>query len=162
MTERRAKAKIPELGRVQDQARARRRAGRAGGRLGASPRRRCSATRPTATTRRCASGSHDAGREYVLAVGAATKVFAPETVFAVPEQAGRARAGPRAGQRPDREARDDRRPDRQARQRPDAQTVAFRDGPDGKPITSRFVFVRVRAAHDWREGNAQPAPRGTG
>ena len=28
---------------------------------------------------------------------------------------------------------------------------AFRDGPDGKPVTSRFVFVPVRAAHDWRK-----------
>jgi hypothetical protein len=27
------------------------------------------------------------------------------------------------------------------------QTVVFRDGPDGEPMTSRFLFVRVRAAH---------------
>ncbi len=37
-----------------------------------------------------------------------------------------------------------------------AQTVTFRDGPDGKPISSRFVFVRVRAAHDWEK--ATPCP----
>ncbi|HEY6316783.1 MAG TPA: IS701 family transposase, partial [Acidimicrobiia bacterium] len=37
-----------------------------------------------------------------------------------------------------------------------AQTVAFRDGPDGKPVSSRFLFVPVRAAHDWQK--ATPCP----
>ena len=36
------------------------------------------------------------------------------------------------------------------------QTVTFRDGPDGEPVTSRFCFVRVRAAHDWKK--ATPCP----
>jgi SRSO17 transposase len=92
---------------------------------------------------------HDVGREYVLAVAPASKVFAPGTVFAVPEQTGK-QGRPWSRLRPDRE--------------PDtigeliariglnhAQTVAFRDGPDGKPVTSRFVVVSVRAAHDWRK-----------
>src|SRR5450755_441578 len=30
------------------------------------------------------------------------------------------------------------------------KTVTFRDGPDGRPVKSRFMFVRVRAAHHWR------------
>ena len=32
-----------------------------------------------------------------------------------------------------------------------AQTVTFRDGPDGEPVTSRFIFARVHAAHGWRD-----------
>lgn len=86
-----------------------------------------------------------AGSEYVLAVGGATGVFAPETRFAVPEPTGK-RGRPSSRPRPDR--------------RPEAiaalaarlgakqwQTVSFRDGPDGEPVTSRFAFVRVRAAN---------------
>ena len=34
---------------------------------------------------------------------------------------------------------------------PTAQTVSFRDGPDGEPVTSRFIFARVHAAHGWRD-----------
>ena len=30
-----------------------------------------------------------------------------------------------------------------------AQTVTFRDGPDGEPVTSTFIFARVHAAHGW-------------
>jgi len=95
-----------------------------------------------------------AGLEYVLAVGAETKVFAPETVCAVPERTG-ARGRPRSRPRPDRE------PGSIgaliARIATDAaQTVAFRDGPDGEPVASRFVFARVRAAHRWQK--ATPCP----
>jgi hypothetical protein len=46
-----------------------------------------------------------------------------------------------------------------------AQTVTFRDGPDGEPVTSRFIFALVHAGHQWRgdqvkwrEG-AEVAPR---
>ena len=93
---------------------------------------------------------HESEREYVLAVGPASKVFAAETVFAVPEQTA-ATGRPKSRPRPDRDpetigeliARAD------AEQ---AQTVAFRDGPDGKPVTSQFVFARVRAAHEWQKG----------
>lgn len=97
---------------------------------------------------------HDAEREYVLSVGAETKVFAPGTTFTVPERAG-------TTGRPPKRPRPDRAPeaigDLIARLGPDhAQTVAFRDGPDGEPMTSRFIFVRVRAAHRWHKGLAQP------
>jgi SRSO17 transposase len=95
---------------------------------------------------------HRAGREYVLSVSAQTAVFAPETAFAVPERAGE-RGRPRSRPRPDR------RPESIgaliARLSPEHfTTVSFRDGPDGEPMTSRFCFVRVRAAHDWQK----PAP----
>jgi SRSO17 transposase len=90
----------------------------------------------------------------VLAVGAATTVFAPETVFAVPARNG-SKGRPKSRPRPDRE------PEaigdliaRLGKQR--ARTVSFRDGPDGKPIRSRFVFVRVRAAHNWDQATPSP------
>jgi SRSO17 transposase len=97
---------------------------------------------------------HDARREYVLSVGAETKVFAPGTTFTVPERDG-------ATGRPPSRPRPDAEPEaigelivRLASEH--AQTVSFRDGPDGEPMTSRFVFVRVRAAHRWHKGFAEP------
>lgn len=111
-----------------------------------------------------------AGRPYVLAVGAETTVYAPETTFAVPP------ATSSKGRRPTR-ARADREPEQIkaliARLGPDAaQTLTFRDGPDGEPITSQFIFLRVRAAHEiagqtgtpreewliaeWPDGHDQP------
>jgi SRSO17 transposase len=97
-----------------------------------------------------------AGREYVLAVSPDTTVFAPGTLFAVPEQ--RDAGSGRRKTRP--------RPDR----KPEAigaliagldggqwQTVTFRDEPGGEPMTSRFCFLRVRAGNDWE--NAKFAPR---
>jgi len=93
---------------------------------------------------------HDAGREYVLAVAGQTKVFAAETVFAVPEQTA-------ATGRPKSRARPDRDPEaigeliaRLGSEQ--AQTIAFRDGPDGNPVSSQFLFARVRAAHKWQKG----------
>jgi SRSO17 transposase len=86
--------------------------------------------------------------EYVLSVGPDTKVFEQGTSFEVPP---RKRKGGRAPTR--------LQPDRKAeligeligRLGPDsAQTVSFRDGPDGEPVTSRFIFARVHAAHQWR------------
>ena len=90
----------------------------------------------------------DAGCEYVLSVGPTTTVFSGETVFAVPSnEAGKGR--PYSRPRPDREPESIseliRRLGKTA-----AQTVAFREGPDGKPVTSTFIFVRVRSAHHWR------------
>jgi SRSO17 transposase len=32
-----------------------------------------------------------------------------------------------------------------------AQIVIFRDGPNGDPVSSRFIFARVHAGHGWRE-----------
>jgi SRSO17 transposase len=97
---------------------------------------------------------NDAGREYVLAVNGATKVLAPETVYAVPEKTA-VMGGPKTRPQPDREpeAISDliaRVADTQSR------TVAFRDGPDDEPISSWFVFVRVRAAHDWQKATPWP------
>jgi SRSO17 transposase len=88
---------------------------------------------------------NEAGLEYVLSVGAETKVFAPSTTFTVPERqraTGRPRSRPRA----------DREPEAIAAliaglPAEQFQTVTFRDGPDGTPVSSRFCFIRVRAAH---------------
>lgn len=95
---------------------------------------------------------HAAGTEYVLSVSAETTVFEPETVFAVP-------APKRASGRPPRRLRPDREPkpisELIAGLGPgEWQAVAFRDGPDGEPMSSRFAFVRIRAAHLWRRGYA--------
>ena len=93
---------------------------------------------------------HDAGLEYVLAVGAETKVFAPGTTFTVPKR-NRPPGRPPTRPIPDRDAQ----PIKQLVAGLDAddwQTLNCRDGPDGKPLTSRFAFVAVRAAHKWRKG----------
>jgi SRSO17 transposase len=93
----------------------------------------------------------DGGRDYLLAVGGATKVFAAETVFAVPERTA-ATGRPKSRPRPDREA--EAISDLIARLGSEhARTVAFRDGPDGRPVSSRFVVARVRAAHEWQKGS---------
>ncbi len=97
---------------------------------------------------------HDAGREYVLAVGAASKVFAPATVFTVPEPTG-AKGRPKSRPRPDREPETIRELIARIGSN-NAETIAFRDGPDSNPVTSRFVFAHVRAAHDWQK--ATPCP----
>ena len=93
---------------------------------------------------------HDAEIEYVLSVSAQTTVFAPGTAFAVPERQG-------ASGRPRGRLRPDRKPEAigalvAGLDRDSWQTVAFRDGPDGEPQTSRFAFVCVRAAHRWHTG----------
>ena len=96
-----------------------------------------------------------AGREYVLAVSPDTTVFAPDTVFEVPEprQSGKGRQKTRA------------RPDRKPEQVGELiagldggqfQTVTFRDGPEDTPITSRFCFLRVRAGNDWEKATPSP------
>jgi len=102
------------------------------------------------------------GCEYVLSVGPDTTVFAPETVFAVPAKTGK--RGP-APTRP----RPDRKPESigeliERSGTDSAVTVGFRDGPDGEPVTSRFMFARVRAARHWhgrgwRGKDAQAPPR---
>jgi SRSO17 transposase len=96
-----------------------------------------------------------AERRYVLSVSAETTVFAPETIFDVPAL----RPGGK-GRQP-RRPRPDRDPEAIgaliARQGPDAwQTVTFRDGPDQTPMTSRFCFLRVRAANDRQRGARFP------
>lgn len=100
---------------------------------------------------------HDAGTEYVLAVGPDTNVYAPETVFAVPKR--KSKTGrPVPDRDPEQAAGLIARIGEQS-----LQTVTFRDGPDGEPLTSRFVFVRIRAAHSAKQAhpakNAQWPPR---
>ena len=91
---------------------------------------------------------HREGLQYVLSVSPETTVFTSETQFI----ASAPRTGPgrrNEHPRPDRDPESiaaliARLPEKRLR------TIAFRDGPDGKPIRSRFMFVRVRAAHHWR------------
>ena len=95
---------------------------------------------------------HHAEFQYVLSVSAEAAVFQPRTIFAVPGRKG-ATGRPRGRLRPDR------KPVAIAKLiaelgPEDWQTVAFRDGPDGEPMSSRFAFVRVRAAHGWQKGFA--------
>jgi SRSO17 transposase len=95
-----------------------------------------------------------AGREYVLSASAETTVFAPETAFAVPQRngkTGRPRSRPRPDRKPEAIGELIARLDAE-----DWQTVTFRDGPEGKPMTSRFCFVRVRAAHKWQKATPFP------
>ena len=96
-----------------------------------------------------------AGREYVLAVSPDTTVFAPDTIFQVPEL--RESGNGRQKTRP----RPDRKPEQigaliaslDAKQ---FQTVTFRDGPDGEAMTSRFCCVRVRAGNEWEKASSPP------
>jgi SRSO17 transposase len=86
--------------------------------------------------------------EYVLCVGPDTKVFEQGTTFAVPPRKKKDGAGP-TRLRPDRNA--ELIGELIARLESDSvQTVTFRDGQDGEPVISRFIFARVHAAHQWR------------
>jgi SRSO17 transposase len=88
---------------------------------------------------------HAAGQEYVLAVGAQTKLYGPETVFDLAAPSGE-RGRPESRPQPDREPETIN--DLIARvAHSHSRTVDFRDGPDGEPVSSWFVFVRVKAAH---------------
>jgi SRSO17 transposase len=91
---------------------------------------------------------HGEGLRYVLSVSPETTVFSQETKFTVPE----ARTGP--GRR-NNHPRPDRDPEAIGQLiarlgEKQLRTVAFRDGPNGIYLKSRFMFVRVRAAHHWR------------
>ena len=90
-----------------------------------------------------------AGCQYVLSVGPTTKVFAQGTVFAVPAKKKEAYR-PHTQLHPGREA--EPIGELIGRLRSDgAQTVTFRDGPDGEAVASQFIFARVHAAHGWRQ-----------
>jgi SRSO17 transposase len=85
-----------------------------------------------------------AGLHYVLSIGPTTKVFAQGAVFAVPPEKRK------------RALRPDRSPEPigeliRRLQADSPLTVTFRDGRDGEPLTSRFIFARVHAGHHWRE-----------
>jgi SRSO17 transposase len=95
-----------------------------------------------------------AGNDYVLSVSPQVAAFAPETSFEVPDRKGKA-GRPRTRPQPDR------KPESigallERIGEAEAQSVAFRDGPDGEPVTSRFVFVRVRASHEWQKRSSPP------
>jgi len=95
----------------------------------------------------------DAHFEYVFSVDKTASVFAPDTVFSLPERAGKTGRA-RTRLRPDRKP--EAVQDLIARLAPEnLQTVTFRDGPDGKPVTSRFCFLRVRALKRWENGAGQ-------
>jgi len=88
---------------------------------------------------------HQADLQYVLSVGAETKVFALDTTFTVPD-------GPAGRGRPRSRPRHDTEPVAIAvliagLDSAQWQTVTFRDRPGGESMTSRFCFVRVRAAN---------------
>jgi SRSO17 transposase len=90
-----------------------------------------------------------AGCEYVLSVGPTTKVFEQGTAFAVPPRKGK---DGRAPWRPQPDRTPEPIGELVSRLGADTtQTVSFRDGPDGEPVTSRFIFARVHAAHGWRD-----------
>lgn len=96
----------------------------------------------------------EAGFQYVFSIDKLASVFSPDTVFALPER-GKGPAHTRL--RPDRKPE----PVREliARLAPEnLQTVTFRDGPDGQPVTSQFCFLRVRALKRWEHG-AEQEPR---
>jgi SRSO17 transposase len=91
---------------------------------------------------------HNGGLPYVLSVSPETTVFTQETQFTAPEQ----RTGPGRRNnhlRPDRDPESIGQLIARLGER-HLKTVTFRDGPDGKPRKSRFMFVRVRAGHHWR------------
>jgi SRSO17 transposase len=90
---------------------------------------------------------HAAGLQYVLSVSPETTVFAPETVFEVPPNS--KTRGRHLRSRPDRDQESIGALVGRVGERC-LKTVSFRDGPHGKPVKSRFAFLRVRAAHHWR------------
>ncbi len=83
---------------------------------------------------------HDGGLQYVLSVAAATKVFAHVTDFSAAAPSRQSRRRPASRPRPDREAGVDRCANRPSRRGELFKTVTFHDGPEGKPVKSRFAF----------------------
>jgi len=91
---------------------------------------------------------HREGLQYVLSVSPETTVFTSETKFTAPEprsDPGRHSPHPR----PDRDPESIGQLISRLGEK-HLKTVTFRDGPDGIARKSRFMFVRVRAAHHWR------------
>jgi SRSO17 transposase len=88
---------------------------------------------------------HADGIDYVLSVGPQARVYAPETVFAVPPRKPGSRGPAPSALRADREPSSIQA--LVAGLHADAwQSVCFRDR-DGEQLHSRFAFVRVIAAH---------------
>ncbi len=91
---------------------------------------------------------HSDALSYVLSISPETTVFTSQTQFIAPEP----RSGPG---RPSPHPRPDRDPESIGQLitrlgEKQLKTVTFRDGPNGIARKSRFMFVRVRAAHHWR------------
>jgi SRSO17 transposase len=99
----------------------------------------------------------DTGFQYVFSIDKTASVFAPDTVFALPERAGKTGRG-RTRLRPDRKPEPVQKLiERLAPQ--NLQTITFREDPDdGEPVTSQFAFLRVRALKRW-ENRAEQEPR---
>lgn len=100
----------------------------------------------------------EAGFEYVFSIDKTASVFAPDTVFSLPERAGQTGRA-RTRLRPDRKPEPVQKlVERLASKH--LQTVTFRDAPDedGEPLTSRFLFARVKALNRWGNG-AEEEPR---
>lgn len=95
-----------------------------------------------------------AAGEYVLSVSPQLAVFASETSFEVPERKGKT-GRPRKRPQPDRQPESIGSLVKRLGPR-EAQIVAFRDGPEGEPVTSRFLFARVRASHEWQKRPSPP------
>ncbi len=100
-----------------------------------------------------------AGCECVLSVGPDAKVFEQGTSFQVPPRTTKSGPAPKRPQ-PDREPQPLGELIARLGQG-SAQTVTFRDGPDGEPVTSTFILTRVQAAHGWHARREdQRGPRG--
>jgi SRSO17 transposase len=99
----------------------------------------------------------DAGFQYVFSIDKIASVFAPDTVFSLPERSGKTGRG-RTRLRPDRKPE----PVQKLIKRlapANLQTVTFRENPDdGEPVTSQFAFLRIRALKRWGNG-AEQEPR---
>lgn len=94
----------------------------------------------------------DAGFQYVFSIDKKASVFAPETVFSLPERAGETGRS-RTRLRPDRKPEPAQKLiERLAREH--LHTVTFRDASDqdSKPLTSQFIFARVKALKRWGNG----------
>ena len=146
--ERRRKAKIP--------MRSRSRPSRSSGwswssapPTGMFRRRRCSAITPTGRTPGCVIVSRRPGASTCCRSGQQPRCSRKGLCSRCLPKKPKATRGPI---RP----RPDRKPEPIgeliSRLRTDAaQMVTFRDGFEGEPVTSRFVFARVHAAHGWRD-----------
>jgi SRSO17 transposase len=99
----------------------------------------------------------EAGFQYLFSIDKTASVFAPDTVFSLPERAGQTGRS-RTRLRPDRKPEPvGKLIERLAGEH--LQTVTFRDAPDdGEPLAPRFLFARVKALNRWRNG-AEDQPR---
>jgi SRSO17 transposase len=99
----------------------------------------------------------ETGFQYVFSIDKKASVFAPQTIFSVPQRAGESGRS-RTRLRPDHEPE----PAQKLIERlaEDLQTVTFRDAPneDTEPLTSQFLFTRVKVLNRWQNG-AEEEPR---